>query len=152
MPHLYLISCAPPQLLFPTQPPHRPSPNPLSEPPPPLPIGAQGICLGDMADFWKSFVQELRFLWEEGASVPSMVNRFAAFFLFPAFAPWEEACQCLVYPGFLCCAGSHLLSTYAGSSFFVFDPKKYKAAATSNPCEDHVVETPGRRIKLLPFS
>lgn len=36
--------------------------------------GAEGVCLGDVAAFWKSFVQELRFLWEESASVPQMVR------------------------------------------------------------------------------
>ncbi|CAM9143931.1 unnamed protein product, partial [Ectocarpus fasciculatus] len=35
-------------------------------------FGAEGVCLGDVAAFWKSFVQELRFLWEESASVPQM--------------------------------------------------------------------------------
>ncbi|CAM9782468.1 unnamed protein product, partial [Laminaria digitata] len=37
-------------------------------------FGTHGVCLGDVAAFWKSFVQELRFLWEEGASVPRMVR------------------------------------------------------------------------------
>lgn len=40
----------------------------------PTTAGGEGVSLGDVATFWKSCVQELRFLWEEGGSVPRMVS------------------------------------------------------------------------------
>ena len=36
--------------------------------------GANRVCLGDLAAFWKAFVQEVRFVWEEGSSIPRMVR------------------------------------------------------------------------------
>lgn len=89
------------------------------------------MCLGDVAVFWKCFVQELRFLWEEGGSVPKMVGMSSRFCDLPApvygvyiFA-YSYCCSIFLHTVLLSSYTSRVICTIHCVSGYVDLPRKW---------------------------